>query len=191
MNIHGRNVVLRAIEEGDLPSLHKWSNDPEILYMLGGWHFPSSMEIQRKWFSSIQSDHLNQRFAIDAPDLGLIGTVNLVEIDWKNNHAFTGLMLGDKDVRGKGYGVDTFMAIERFAFEELHLARLDGTVIEYNEIALSMITKKCGWKVEGRQRNWYFRRNRYWDRIIVGITRQDYADLLTQNHYWDLPTAKA
>jgi len=183
MNIKSKKVLIRAVEDADLPLLHKWANDPEIWYMLGGWHFPSSMEYQKKWFLNLQNDPSNQRFAIDTPDLGLIGTVNLVDIDWKNNHAFTGLMLGDKDIRGKGYGTDTFMGIERYAFEELHLERLDGTVIEYNEAALKLI-KKCGWKEEGRQRNWYFRKNRYWDRLIVGITRQDYFELLQENPYW-------
>ncbi len=185
MNITGKKVLLRAIEEEDLPTLHRWANDPDIWYMLDGWHFPSSMAYMKKWLMSVEDDPLNKRFAIEAPDLGLIGTVNLVEIDWKNNHAFTGLLLGDKDIRGKGYGVDTFMAIERYAFEELHLERLDGSVIEYNKIALNMITKKCGWKVEGTQRNWYFRKNRYWDRIVVGITRQDYFDLVLPDKYWE------
>lgn len=184
MNILGKKVVIRAVEEADLPVLHKWANDPEIWHTLGGWHFPSSFDYQKKWFEGIKNDHNNQRFAVETEDLGLIGTVNLVDIDWKNNHAFTGLQLGDKDIRGKGYGVDIFMAIARYAFEELHLERLDGTVIEYNQVAFNMITKKCGWKEEGRRRNWYFRNNRYWDRIEVGLTRQDYFELIESNNYW-------
>lgn len=184
MNILGKKVTLRAIERKDLELLHKWGNDPDIWYMLGGWHFPSSMLQMEKWLERIQTDEFNQRFAIDTDDLGLIGTVNLVDIDWKNNHAFTGLLLGGKDLRGKGYGIDTFMTIQRYAFEELHLERLDGSVIEYNEPGFGFITKHCGWKEEGRQRNWYFRKNRYWDKIIVGITRDDYFELIKENEYW-------
>ena len=187
MSILGRKILLRAIEEEDLPSLHKWANDPEIWYLLGGWHFPSSMEFERKWFLSLQSDNLNQRFAIQAPDGGLIGTANLVDIDWKNNHAFHGMMLGDKDSRGKGYGTDTVMAMMRYAFEELHLERLDSGIIEYNEISLHTYCQKCGWKEEGRMRKWFFRRNRYWDNIVVGVTRDDYTALIAKNRYWDTP----
>jgi RimJ/RimL family protein N-acetyltransferase len=187
MNILGRTVMLRAIEEEDLPTLHKWANDPEIWGQLGGWHFPSSMEFERKWFLSLQSDNLNQRFAIQAPNRGLIGTANLVDIDWKNNHAFHGMMLGDKDIRGKGYGTDTIMAIMRYAFEELHLERLDSGMIEYNKISLHTYCQKCGWKEEGRMRRWFFRTNRYWDRIIVGVTREDYTALVAANRYWDTP----
>ena len=184
MNILGKKVILRAIEEADLPTLHKWSNDPNIWYMLDGWHFPVNAVSQQTWFQNASKDQNNLRLVIDTPDMGIIGSINLVNIDWKNNHAFTGLILGDKDIRGKGYGVDAFMAIERYAFEELHFERLDGSVIEYNEAAYNF-TLKCGWKEEGGQRNWYFRKNRYWDRIVFGITRNDYFELIKQNNYWE------
>ena len=185
MNIKGKKIFLRAIDEIDLVELHKWANDPEIWYLLGGWHFPSSLDYMKKWFESLKNDQLNQRFAIEAPEVGLIGTANLVDIDWKNNHAFHGMMLGDKNIRGKGFGIDTIMTIMRYAFEELHLERLDGSMISYNDISLNIYQKKCGWKEEGRQRNWYFRKNRYWDKILVGITRKDYFDVLNQSNYWD------
>lgn len=185
MNIKGKLVTLRAIERGDVELLHKWANDPEIWYMLGGWHFPSNKAYMEQWFENLKNDQLNQRFAIETEEHGLIGTISLVDIDWKNNHGFTGLQLGDIDIRGKGYGIDAFMAIQKYVFEELHFERLDGTVIEYNEAGFGFITKHCGWKEEGRQRNWYFRKNRYWDRIIVGITREDYFELMKSNNYWD------
>jgi RimJ/RimL family protein N-acetyltransferase len=187
MNIYGKKIVLRAIEESDLPLLHKWANDPDIWYQLGGWHFPSSMDVQKKWFQSLHVDNLNQRFAIESPDQGLIGTANLVEIDWKNNHAFHGMMLGDKDIRGKGYGIDTIMTVMRYAFEELHLQRLDGSMIEYNVVSLNIYLTKCGWKEEGRARQWYFRKNRYWDKVLVGVTRDDYYSLMEKNKYWEAP----
>jgi RimJ/RimL family protein N-acetyltransferase len=184
MNIRGKHVILRAIEEADLPKLHQWSNDPDLWAMLGGWHFPTSFASTSAWFDGLRGDQLNQRFAIEARDFGMVGTANLVEIDWKNNHAFHGMMLGDPAVRGKGIGVDTIMATMRYAFDELHLERLDGSMIEYNEASLAVYCGKCNWKVEGRQRKWYFRSGRFWDRIVVGSTRQDYQDLLAKTDYW-------
>ncbi|MBC8343007.1 MAG: GNAT family N-acetyltransferase, partial [Bacteroidetes bacterium] len=145
---------------------------------------PSSLDFQKKWFENLKNDTNNQRFAVDTPDLGFIGTANLVDINWKDNNAFHGMMLGDKDVRGKGYGIDTIMAIMRYAFEELHLERLDSSMIEYNQISVSIYCNKLNWKEEGRQRNWYFRKNKYWDRIIVGITKDDYFELIEKTNYW-------
>ena len=110
MNITGKKIVLRAIEESDLPLLHKWANDPATQDIIGNIHFPSSMNFQKSWFDNLQKDDLNQRFAIDAPEVGLIGISSIMNIDWRNNHAWHGIVLGDVDIRGKGYGIDAVMA---------------------------------------------------------------------------------
>lgn len=186
MNIQGKKITLRAIESEDLACLHKWANDPDINYMLGGWHFPSSKQDQDKWFNSLSVSGVNQRFAIDTPDLGLIGTANLVDINWKDKNAFHGMLLGDKETQGKGYGIDTIMAINRYAFEELGFMRLDSTIISNNAPSLGAYTKKCGWKIEGTRRNYYFRKNQWFDQIVVGITRNDYFNLVEENQYWNV-----
>lgn len=185
MNIKGKKVTLRAIEVDDLELLQKWSNDPEINYMLGGWHFPSSSQDQEKWYNSLSMNNANQRFAIDTEDLGLIGMANLVSINWKDRNAFHGMLLGDKDMRGKGYGVDTIMTMSKYAFEELGLERLDGSMIAYNEASIGVYTKKCGWKIEGEKKNAYFRKNKWWNQVIVGINKEDYFNLLKENNYWN------
>lgn len=185
MNIKGKKVTLRAIEESDLELLHKWANDAETQDVIGNVHFPSSMDFHRQWFLNLKSDQLNQRLAIDAPELGIIGLSSIINIDWRNNHAWHGIMLGDVDTRGKGYGFDAVMATMRYAFEELHFERLDGAMIEYNDVSVSFYCGKLGWKEEGRRRNWYFRRGRYWDQIVVGITRTDYEALAISTRYWD------
>jgi RimJ/RimL family protein N-acetyltransferase len=187
MKILGRRVVLRAIEATDLVQLNTWANDPELAHLEGSWHFPSSMEFHKTWFEALQRDGLNKRFAIQTPDLGLIGLASLMAIDWKNGHAHHGMMLGDKQTRGKGYGTDTIMAVMRYAFEELRLERLETGMIEYNAASLHVYCKKCGWKEEGRMRSWFFHRNRRWDKIITGITKGDYLALIAENKYWDTP----
>jgi RimJ/RimL family protein N-acetyltransferase len=185
MNIKGKTVTLKAIELEDLDLLNKWGNDPEIQYWLGGWHFPTNINDIQKWHSSFSVSSLNQRFSIYTDDLGLIGTANLVDIDWKNRNGFHGMLLGNKEIRGKGFAVDTVMAVMKYAFEELGLNRLDGSIIEYNVASLKMYIEKCGWKKEGRQEKWYFRKNQYWDRIMVGITKEDYFELIKKNGYWE------
>lgn len=174
MNIKGKTVVLRAVEENDLALLHKWANDPETQDAIGLIHFPSSMDYHKNWFLNLKNDPLNQRFAIEAPRAGLIGLSSLMHIDWRNNHAWHGLMIGDVQTRGKGLGIDAIVATMRYAFEELHFERLDGAMIEYNKASYSSYIG-LGWKEEGRKKNFYFHKGRYWDQIIIGLTRQEYA----------------
>ncbi|NND64074.1 MAG: GNAT family N-acetyltransferase [Flavobacteriaceae bacterium] len=176
MNIIGKKVVLRAIEQEDLKSINKWSNDPEINYKLGGWHFPSSMQDQQKWYENLSVKSNNQRFAIETFKGELIGVANLVEINWKDRNAFHGMLLGDSTIRGKGYGTDTVMTLAKYAFEELGLKRLDTTIIANNEASLGLYMNKCGWKQEGVKKDYYFRKNAWWDMIILGLTASDFAE---------------
>jgi RimJ/RimL family protein N-acetyltransferase len=191
MNINGRIVTLRAIEERDLELLHKWANDPITQDGIGELHFPSSADFHKAWFQGLKNDSLKQRFAIDAPNGDMIGYSSIVGIDWRNRHAWHGLTIGEEDYRGKCYGVDAIMATMRYAFDELNLERLEGAMIEYNQSSVRLYCSRLlGWTVEGRKRRYFFRKGCYWDQILVGITRQDYLDLIVRSKYWGRP-AKA
>ena len=185
MSIPGKLVRLRAIEEPDLPALLAWANDEELWSNLGGWRLPSNSESIKRWFATLGADPLNNRFAIETLDGGrLIGTTNLVDIDWKNGHATNGITLGPPDERRRGYGLDTVMAVMRYAFDELRLERLETDIIEYNEASLRLYIGKCGWTEEGRARRWHFRKGRYWDKVLLGVTRAEYAKLVETSGYW-------
>lgn len=186
MNILGRLLTLRAIEADDLPLLQRWANDPVTQEAIGELHFPSSAHFHQGWFESLRGDKLNHRFIVDVPQVGAIGTSSIVNIDWRNRHAWHGLVIGDGSHRGKGYGVDAVLATMRFAFEELGLERLDGGMIEYNEASIGMYCgPRLGWKQEGRRRNYFYRKGRFWDQIVVGVTRQDYEELMARTKYWE------
>jgi RimJ/RimL family protein N-acetyltransferase len=186
MKIRGRLLTLRAIEEADLELLATWANDPITQDGIGELHFPSSMDFHKAWFEGLKSDRLNQRFVVDVPEVGIIGISSIVNIDWRNRHAWHGLVLGESSHRGKGYGVDAILATMRYAFDELNLERLDSSMIEYNKVSIATYCgPKVGWKEEGRRRNYFYRKGRYWEQVVVGVTRQDYAELLERTDYWN------
>ena len=174
MNILGERVLLRAIEERDLSHLQRWANDPDIQSMLGGWHFPVSERDQRQWFEALSLNSPNQRFAVDMIGEGLIGTANLVSIDWQNRTAFHGMLIGEGKWRGRGLAQETVNTLMRYAFDELNLYRIDTDIIEYNSKSLRLYLEKCGWQKEGVRKNWYFRKGRRWDKILIGMTKEAY-----------------
>lgn len=183
MNIVGKRVLLRAVEEKDLSAFHQWTNDPEIASTVGGWHFPSSKRDQLQWFNGLTLNSLHQRFAIEDEKEMLIGTANLVNINWKDRNAEHGLLI-ERGARGKGYGQDVVMAIMRYAFDELGLNRLDSTIISYNKPSIQLYTGKCGWVIEGIQKAWYYRKGNFWDRLHIGITHEGYVQLVEKSGYW-------
>ncbi|MFC4712849.1 GNAT family N-acetyltransferase [Planococcus dechangensis] len=190
MNIHGKKVVLRALESSDMESLRSFHNDPAIGQLLGGWSHPISSEQQIEWFQRQALDTHNLRFAIDTKEDGFIGVSTITNIDIKNRSAYHGIIIGKKNMQGHGYGRDTVMTTMKYAFEELQLHRLDGDIVEHNVPSYNLFVHKCGWKEEGRIREHAYRNNRYYDRIIVGILKNEYEELCNQQDYWGRKTAE-
>jgi len=186
MNIFGKKVILRSIEEEDLKFLRDIHNDPEIEKYIAGWSFPLSMKDQKLWFERFNKNNSTIRLIIEEKcSHESIGMTGLWNIDWKNRNAHTGIMLlNDKKFRHKGYGTDSVMSLMRYAFEELDLRRLDSDIIEYNKPSLGLYIKKCGWKNEGVRRKHAFRNNTVYNRILIGILKEEYIDFIKDTKYW-------
>jgi RimJ/RimL family protein N-acetyltransferase len=185
MDVIGKKVRLRALERKDMEDLRSFHNDPEIGNLLGGWSHPISSEQQNLWFDKLAFDHMNLRFAIDTEEDGFIGISTITNIDLKNRSAYHGIIIGKKNMQGHGYGRDTVMTTMKYAFEELQLHRLDGDIVEHNTSSYKLYVGKCGWKEEGRKRDHAFRNNKYYDRLIVGILKEEYMELCKEGGYWN------
>jgi RimJ/RimL family protein N-acetyltransferase len=175
MNIVGDSVVLRAIELEDVDALHRWSNDPLIQAGLGRTHFPVSKAALQGWVETFRYDSTDQRFIVDANGAGAVGLVTLTDINWKDRNAFHGVLIGERRHQRKGYARDAVLTIMSYAFEELGLERLDTTIVEFNTASLGLHVEKCGWSEEGRKRRATFRRGRFWDVVVLGVTRESFA----------------
>lgn len=175
MNLTGNIVTLRAIEIDDMDFLKEMLNDEELERNVVGWAFPISSYEQENWYKNNISNKSNIRYIVEA-DQKRIGLATLTDIDWKNRKAMHGIKLCNEDFRGKGYGTDIVKTIMKYAFEELQLNRLYGSILDYN-IASQKLYKKCGWKVEGIQKDSVFKNNAYHDEIMVGILKKDYEEL--------------
>lgn len=172
MNITGNNVVLRALEPEDMPYLLDMINDPEMEYMVVGWSFPNSKKQQDDWYSRVVGDQKNFRFAIEFEGK-FVGVSTLIKIDWKNRSADHGIKLHQSAPKGKGIATDAVYATMKYAFEELQLHRLYGSILDYN-IPSQKLYAKCGWREEGRYIQNVFKRNEYHDEIPMAILRDEY-----------------
>ena len=185
MNIIGKKVVLRAVEKSDCEMARRMFNDPEIESLVVGWAFPVSNYAQEKWFEENYSDQRNFRFVIETKENKSVGIATLVNIDWKNRSASQGIKIADRTYRSKGIGMDTVMAVMRYAFDELGLNRLDAGWLDNNVISREMYMK-CGWKQEGIRRQYIYKNGCFHDLIVGGILAAEYYELVKKNHYWEI-----
>ena len=77
-----------------------------------------------------------------------IGNIKIDPIDWRNSIGEYGIVLGDKDSRGKGYGKEASQAIINYCFSNLELRKITLGVVEDNTSALNLY-KKLGFIQEG------------------------------------------
>lgn len=184
MNIYGKKVMLRAVEKDDNAFLVEMLNDPELENLIVGWYLPQSCYAQYRWYEEEHLDDKNLRFIIETPEEGLIGMTNLLNIDWKNRNAFQGLKIANVSNRHKGYGTDCVMALMRYAFDELQLHRLNTNWLDNNIASMNMY-RKLGWRKEGVQKQFIFKRGEFRDLIIGGILESEYREIVKRTHYWD------
>ena len=71
----------------------------------------------------------------------IIGTVGLAEIEWPNRVAWLGIGIGNPDDWGKGYGTEATKLIIDYAFKELNLIKLQLTVFDFNDRAITLYEK--------------------------------------------------
>lgn len=185
MELYGKKVILRAIEDGDLEMYRELTNSPEFERMIVGWSFPISTRDQKEWFENIKNGLDQIRYAIATKEDGTIGMIGLRDVDWKNGVASgLGMRIARKEVRTKGLATDAWMTLLRYAFEELRLNRINGNALEYNKASLR-VCEKVGFKIEGVQRQAVFKNGKYIDVILLGCLRSDYDEIVKKNHYWE------
>ena len=173
MAIHGKRIRLRAIERSDIPVFVRWFNDPEVRGYLQ-MYMPMSMADEELWFEAQLKDRDRHIFGIETLEGKLIGNIGIEDIDWKNRRATLGIVIGEMDCWGQGYGTEAITTFLRFVFAEMNLHRVSLAVYEYNQRAIRCY-EKCGFTLEGRKREAHFHDGKYHDELIMGILRDEFS----------------
>lgn len=170
--LKGERVTLRAIEREDIPRFLRWLNDPEVTRYLTIF-MPLSRGEEERWFEQQLGDRNRKVLAIETESGEHIGNISLEDIDWKNRRATLGIVIGEKERWGQGYGTDAIRTLLRFAFEELNLNRVQLDVFDFNERARRCY-RRCGFREEGILRQAHYTEGRYHDVVRMAILRSDW-----------------
>jgi RimJ/RimL family protein N-acetyltransferase len=173
--IAGRIVNLRAQEMGDLERNHRWMNDPDVTRFLGA-RYLMSLAAEESWMRERTAHphaYGDASFAIETKDGRHIGNCGLHQGSPENRSAAAGIMIGEKECWGQGYGTDAMRTMLRFAFEQMNLHRVELDVYDFNERARASY-RSCGFVEEVRKRQEVYREGRYIDVISMAILRGEW-----------------
>ena len=126
----------------------KWRNDAEIIRWLFSYLHLSKTK-QRKWYERYVEDESEQIFIVEVKEEKIaIGTVELANIDYKNQRAELGILIGDKSWRNKKVGKEALDLLIKFAFDEMNIRKMKAIVFEENIPAIRLY-ESCGFVEEG------------------------------------------
>lgn len=173
--LEGRLVRLRALERADVERAHRWMNDAEVREFLHGMRYPVSVEDEERWIEGATSSSFSRVvLAIETKENVHIGNVELRGMGAEDRCGELGIVIGEKDYWGKGYGTDAIVTLLRFAFEVMNLHRVWLTTGEDNPRAIACY-RRCGFREEGRLRQERYLGGRYWDTIVMGVLCEEFA----------------
>lgn len=176
--IMGDKVLIRPVEEGDLPEIHKWSNDFELKGLFDFIINFTSYEDLTKIHNDMEECKNNIEFTIVEKETKKpVGKCALMDIDLISKKSLCSLYIGDSSCREKGYGSEGMKLLMEFAFCDLNLNRLGLSVFDFNKRAIKSY-KKCGMKVEGIIREGVYRNGKYHDIYFMGILKSEYEEMI-------------
>ena len=175
--ILGDKIRLRAIEREDIPRFVRWLNDPDVIrFLLVNSPFSKAME--EKWFDRQVETPPNesQVLAIEiliGEEWVHIGNCGLHKVEPINNCAEFGIMIGEKEYWGKGYGRKVAQLCLKHGFEDLNLNRIYLIVFADNVRGIKAY-EAVGFKHEGVQRQAIYKNGKYNDVLLMSVLHSEW-----------------
>lgn len=164
MMLKGHKVYLRQVEDQDANLLLLWENNIE------NWRYSeteapfSLFEIQEYIKSASQIRQNKQlRFIICLNENDqAIGTIDLFDIDFKNLRAGVGILIANKENRGKGYAKEALQLLVNFSAKNINLIQLYCDIQAYNKESIQLFESE-GFEKSGTKKKWFQHNGDFYD----------------------------
>jgi len=144
INLKGKFVNLRSINESDFARLIEWRNNPEINRYLNQ-PYKLTMELQYKWHKEKYLKSNDILFIIiETKNKNRIGTIGINDLDYKKRVGIVGrLLIGEENYRASVELIEANVLFYNYLFYELKLKKLYCHVVIKNKKVISF-DKKYG-----------------------------------------------
>jgi RimJ/RimL family protein N-acetyltransferase len=152
INITGEKAALGPIRRDLLPLYQRWINDFEVTRTLGARLQPMTWEAEEAWYERASRSEGEVLFTIyERATLRPIGNTGLHDLDPCHRTAEFGILIGEKECWGKGYGTEVTRLMLDYGFNGLGLHNIMLTVYSFNERGLRAYAR-AGFREIGRRR---------------------------------------
>ncbi|TVQ09386.1 MAG: N-acetyltransferase [Bacteroidetes bacterium] len=143
-----KDVVLRELEESDLPKLAEYANNEKVSVNLrDAFPSPYTIEDARGFLKMVEKQNPKTVFAIEYEG-NYVGNISLsVGDDVYRNSAEIGYFIGEP-FWNKGITTKAVNMMTDFGFNTLGVVRIHTGVFEFNKSS-QRVLEKCGFEKEG------------------------------------------
>ncbi|WP_460463519.1 GNAT family N-acetyltransferase [Arthrobacter pigmenti] len=140
---------------------------------LTGTHQTFTEEQIHKWLAGLSDHHDRTDWAITRREDGVyVGEIVLNDLDEDNESMGFRIALGAEQLFGRGYGTEATKTVINHAFDDIGLHRVSLEVFSFNTRA-QRVYEKCGFVIEGRQRDALRWDGEWFDTIQMGLLATD------------------
>jgi diamine N-acetyltransferase len=181
--IEGDLVALGPLRRDLLPLYQRWINDLGTMRTLGLPPLPMTSEKEQEWYDRQSKAEDDVPFTIyERETLRPIGNTGLHSVDYRNRSATFGILIGEPERRGKGFGTETTRLMLDFAFTALGLHNVMLTVFEFNPAGIRAY-QKAGFKEVGRRRECRMMGGTLWDEVHMDCISSEFESPLLRGLY--------
>ncbi|MDY8138292.1 GNAT family N-acetyltransferase [Aquimarina sp. 2201CG5-10] len=170
VTLKGEHIYLRALEPEDLDFIYIVENDEEI-WEMSSTQTPYSRFLIKQYLENAHKDiyEVKQlRLVICSNDDAALGLIDLFDFNPTHNRAGVGILIAEKEDRGKGYGAEALELLVKYGSTHLNLHQVYANISEDNFTSIKLFEKK-GFRKIGVKKDWNRVNNTYKDEILYQL----------------------
>jgi RimJ/RimL family protein N-acetyltransferase len=164
--LHGSKVTLKPATLKNASTFVQWFKDPEVIKYTT--ILPLSLKDEIEWLRKVKRNKDEEIWSIFV-DGKLIGNTGAHDLKNKDRHFTVGLVIGNKNYWGKGYGTDAFQTLIKYLLKNKKAKKLILDVRTKNKSAIK-VYKKCGFKIIKKIKKLWEREGKEYDCFLMELT---------------------
>lgn len=173
--IKGKNIYLKLLNTDDVTSIYlDWMQDNEITQFLESRWKTYTLDDLKTYVKKTNNGQDNFLFGIfQNENSEHIGNIKIGGINQIHRYGDLGILIGNKNMWGKGYATEAINLITQYAFNEINLNKLTAGIYINNKGSHKAFMK-ANYREVGILKNHSYCEGKYLDVVLVEKVKDSY-----------------
>jgi len=175
VRIKSNRLLLRSLEWSDSEQILGWINNEEIARNFQFFTGKIAPEDEIRYIFRMNDSSSDLLLGVETQEGELVGTCGLHEIDFNNDTARLGIIIGKKMHWNKGYAREAVSTLIDWAFSKMNLHKIYLNVFVTNQKSVHLY-ENIGFQIEGKLKKEYKIRGEYTDMLRMAVLKKEWEN---------------